>query len=218
MLLSELRESRAKRGWLCGCASRHPIWRERGAYGGCRECFDAQLVEMIDTRALGADNPRKKAWVDARTYEWDVAYLYPIADEAARELMRSGTFTKTHKKELRQRLRAARAADAAAEAEAEAVAEAAEKAAREKALAEVAGWAAAAGRAAAAAAESAGTDDASLPSAAASVAATPGAFASRGMHMCTDPDCADCAAEFECVACVGEDGEGPCEDEGGVLV
>ena len=37
----------------------------------------------------------------------------------------------------------------------------------------------------------------------------PGAFASRGKYMCTDPDCADCAAEFECVACV---------DEGGVLV
>ena len=37
MLLSELRESRAKRGWLCGCTSRHPIWREGGAYGGCRD-------------------------------------------------------------------------------------------------------------------------------------------------------------------------------------
>ena len=53
------------------------------------------------------------------------------------------------------------------------------------------------------------------PSAAASVAATPGAFASR---VCADPDCADCAAEFACVACMEEDGEGPCEDEGGVLV
>ena len=209
MLLSELRESRAKRGWLCGCTSRHPIWREGGAYGGCRDCFDAQLVVMIETRALGADNPRKKAWVDARTYEWDVHYFYPMADEAARQLMRSGTFTESHKQELRQRLRAARAADAAAGSEAEAVAEAAERAAREKALAEAAGWAAAA------AAESAGIDDASLPSAATSVAATPGAFASR---VCADPDCADCAAEFECVACMEEDGEGPCEDEGGVLV
>ena len=65
------------------------------------------------------------------------------------------------------------------------------------------------------AAQSAGPDDASLPSAAASVAATPGAFASR---VCADPDCADCAAEFECVACMGGDGEGSCEDEGGVLV
>jgi len=209
MLLSELRESRAQRGWLCGCTSRHPIWREGGAYGGCRDCFDAQLVDMIETRALGADDPRKKAWVDARTYEWDVHYLYPMADEAARELMRSGSFTETQKEELRQRLRAARAADAAAGSEAEAVAEAAERAAREKALAEAAGWAAAA------AAESAGIDDASLPSAAASVAAAPGAFASR---VCADPDCADCAAEFECVACMEEDGEGPCEDEGGVLV
>ncbi|EOD27545.1 hypothetical protein EMIHUDRAFT_443157 [Emiliania huxleyi CCMP1516] len=159
---------------------------------------------MIETRALGADNPRKKAWVDARTYEWDVHYFYPMADEAARELMQSGTFTESHKEELRQRLRAARAADAAAEAEAEAVAEAAEEAAREKALAEAVGWAAAV-------AESAGPDNASLPSAAASVAATPGAFASRDMHMCPDPDYADCAAEFECMACVGE-------DEGGVLV
>ena len=144
MLLSELRESRAERGWLCGCKMRFPIWREGGAYGGCRDCFDAQLVDMIDTRALGADDPRKKAWVDARTYEWDVHYFYPMADEAARELMQSGTFTESHKEELRQRLRAARAADVAAEAEAEAVAEAAEEAAREKALAEAAGWAAAA--------------------------------------------------------------------------
>ena len=208
-LKSDLRESRAERGWLCGCKMRFPIWREGGAYGGCRDCFDAQLVEMVDTRALGADDARKKAWVDARTYEWDVHYFYPMADEAARQLMRSGTFTESHKQELRQRLRAARAADAAAGSEAEAVAEAAERAAREKALAEAAGWAAAA------AAESAGIDDASLPSAAASVAATPGAFASR---VCADPDCADCAAEFECVACMEEDGEGPCEDEGGVLV
>ena len=65
---------------------RYPIWREGGAYGGCRDCFDAQLVQMIDTRALGADDPRKKAWVDARTYEWDVHYFYPMADEAAQDI------------------------------------------------------------------------------------------------------------------------------------
>ena len=46
----------------------------------------------------------------------------------------------------------------------------------------------------------------------------PVTLALEEVHMCPDPDCADCAAEFECVACVGEDGEGPCEDEGGVLV
>ena len=39
-----------------------------------------------------------------------------------------------------------------------------------------------------------------------------------GSRVCADPDCADCAAEFECVACMGGDGEGSCEDEGGVLV
>ena len=54
---------------------RFPIWREGGAYGGCRDCFDAQLVEMVDTRALGADDARKKAWVDARTYE-SVSYTH----------------------------------------------------------------------------------------------------------------------------------------------
>ena len=38
--------------------------------------IDAALVEEGEE-----DNPRKKAWVDARTYEWDVHYLYPMADE-----------------------------------------------------------------------------------------------------------------------------------------
>ena len=43
-LKSDLRESRAERGWLCGCKMRFPIWREGGAYGGCRDSIINDLV------------------------------------------------------------------------------------------------------------------------------------------------------------------------------